>query len=102
MWTKRVVKTILDTVKGWGNIMEDKPSMKCIVSAVSGDVVMPLEDAVVMLEIYSRAERYEHHTNWTTKEQSRHIWESDTLMSVRSLATSAYQCAKLAGKREEK
>jgi len=82
--------------------MEDKPSMKCIVSAVSGDVVMPLEDAVVMLEIYSRAERYEQHTNWATKEQSQHIWDSDNLMSVKSLPLSVYQCAKLAGKREEK
>jgi hypothetical protein len=102
MWIKRVQKTILDNVKGWSNIMEKKEGMKCVVSSCYGDVVMAPEDALTLLEIYSRAEKYEHHTNYTTKEESHHVWDILSLVSVKSISTALYQCAKLAGKREEK
>lgn len=82
--------------------MEKKEGMKCVVSSYYGDVVLSPEDALTLLEIYSRVEKYEHHTNYTTKEESHHVWDAKSLLSVHSISTALYQCAKLAGKREEK
>ena len=82
--------------------MEKKEGMKCVVTACYGDAVMSPEDALTLLEIYSRAEKYEHYTNYITKEESHHVWDVPSLVSVKSISTSLYQCAMLAGKREEK
>lgn len=96
-----MARKILDSVKE-KSIMSEKKESKCVVSAAYGDVVMSPEDAITLLEIYSRTESYEHHTNYTTKEESHHVWDSPNLVRITSIPLALYQCAKLAGKREAK
>jgi hypothetical protein len=101
MWIKQMAKIILDSVKE-KRIMQGKLEGKCIVSASYSEIVVSPEDAITLLDIYSRAEKYEHHTNYTTKEESHHVWDMPSLINVKSIPLSLYQCAKLAGKREDK
>ena len=82
--------------------MQGKLEGKCIVSASYSEIVVSPEDAMTLLDIYSRAEKYEHHINYTTKEESHHVWDMPSLINVKSIPLSLYQCAKLAGKREDK
>ena len=96
-----MARKLLDIVKEKSNMMEKKES-KCIVTAAYGDLFVSPEDAVALLEIYSRAERYERYNEYNKKIESHHIWDGVAGIQITSMSMSLYQCAKLAGKREEK
>jgi len=72
-----------------------------IVSLGYSHYVMPTKDAVQILEILEKAERYvcKYRAN---EESTHHVWPSDTVFEARMIGNDLYNMAKLAGKPEEK
>ena len=62
--------------------------------------VMQTADAVRVLEILEKAERYQH--KYRTKDAStHHVWPNDTTFEARMIGNDLYRMARLAGKPEE-
>ena len=72
-----------------------------IISLGYAHYVLPTKDAVQLLEILEKAERYVH--KYQAKDEStHHVWPSDTLFEAKMIGNDLYNMAKLAGKPEEK
>lgn len=77
---------------------------KVLVCIGGTEFVLSADKAVEVLEMFNGAERYEHYIDWKSsggpREESHHVWEEPTLVTLKSLPVGLYQCAKLAGKKE--
>ena len=74
--------------------------MPMVVSLGYGDIVLPTKDAVTLMEILEKAERYRmkyHSGNPSTY----HIWPQDVDYQAKLITEDVYRMAKLAGKPED-
>lgn len=71
-----------------------------IVSLGYSHYVMPTKDAVQLLEILEKAERYVHKYR-ANDESTHHVWLNDTVFEAKMIGNDMYRMAKLAGKPEE-
>ena len=62
--------------------------------------VMPTKDAVQLLEILEKAERYAHKYR-TNADSTHHVWLNDTVVEAKMIGSDLYRMAKLAGKPED-
>ena len=62
--------------------------------------VMQTADAVRVLEILEKAERYQHKYR-TNDASTHHVWPNDTTFEARMIGNDLYRMARLAGKPEE-
>lgn len=74
--------------------------MPMVVSLGYGDIVLPTKDAVTLMEILERAERYRMKYN-SGAASTFHIWENDTQYTGTLISQDLYRMAKLAGKPED-
>lgn len=78
--------------------------MKCVFQPPYGDVVLDAKDALAVMEIFAKAERYQ--SKWHKGEDGKescttyHIYDFDTggSMSLKLLTDAEYRNYKLAGK----
>ncbi len=76
--------------------------MPMVVSLSYGELVMPTEDAVQLLKILERAERYqEKYRNMEDGGTTRHIFTNDNTYHAKMISDDLYRMAKLAGKPEK-
>lgn len=62
--------------------------------------VMPIKDAVQLMEILEKAEMYQH--KYRSKDEvTHHVWPSDTVFEAQMIGNDLYSMAKLAGKPED-
>jgi hypothetical protein len=76
--------------------------MPMVVSLTYGELVMPTEDAVMLLKILERAETYR--TKYHSLEDggnTHHIFPNDTPYHAKLITDDLYRMAKLAGKPEK-
>ena len=74
--------------------------MPMIVSLSYGEYVMPTKDAVQLMEILNKAERYKK--KYDAQNPSHHVWtQEDTTFMATLMADDLYRMAKLAGKPED-
>lgn len=74
--------------------------MPMVISLGYGDIVLPTEDAVHLLKILEKGERYRmkyHSGNPSTY----HIWPQDVDYQAKLITDDVYRMAKLAGKPED-
>ena len=71
-----------------------------IVSLGYSHYVMPTKDAVHLLEILEKAERYVHKYR-ANDESTHHVWPNDTTVEAKMIGNDMYRMAKLAGKPED-
>lgn len=71
-----------------------------IVSLGYSHYVMPTKDAVQLLEILEKAERYVHKYR-ANDESTHHVWPNDTTVEAKMIGNDMYRMAKLAGKPED-
>ena len=71
-----------------------------IVSLGYSHYVMPTKDAVQLLEILEKAERYVHKYR-ANDESTHHVWPNDTTVDAKMIGNDMYRMAKLAGKPED-
>ena len=72
------------------------------------DYALPTKDAITLLELLSRAERYEdRYVSKDAKENTMgeayhtfHVYENDTVFNAKVIPNEKYRMAKLAGKPE--
>jgi len=79
-----------------------------IVNVGYQDYVLPTKDAITLLELLSKAERYED--RYVSKEDKKnttgeayhtyHVYENDTVFNAKVIPNEKYRMAKLAGKPE--
>ena len=85
-------------------VMMANKDTKVLVCIGGAEFVLSADKAVEVLEMFNGAERYDHYVNWGNtsgpREESYHVWEEPTLVTLKSLPVGLYQCAKLAGKKE--
>ena len=72
------------------------------------DYALPTKDAITLLELLSKAERYED--RYVSKEDKKnttgeayhtyHVYENDTMFNAKVIPNEKYRMAKLAGKPE--
>ena len=74
-----------------------------------GSIILPREEAMKMIEILEKAERYER-KYWNSEERTRlgltedytyHVYPNDTQYSMHIVGDDLYQMARLAGKPEK-
>jgi hypothetical protein len=85
----------------WWFITNVRRSEMMIVSLGYAHYVMPTKDAVHILEILEKAERYVNKYQ-ANAESTHHVWPSDTVFEAKMIGNDLYNMAKLAGKPEEK
>jgi len=74
--------------------------MPMIVSLSYGEYVMPTEDAVKLMQILAKAERYKK--QYHDRDPSHHVWaQEDTTFMGTLMPDDLYRMAKLAGKPED-
>ena len=71
-----------------------------VVSLGYSHYVMPTKDAVQLLEILEKAERYVNKYR-ANDASTHHVWPNDTVFEARMIGNDLYSMAKLAGKPEE-
>lgn len=74
--------------------------MPMVVSIGYGDIVLPTEDAVQLLKILEKGERFRMKYN-SSNPTTYHIWANDTEYAARLIGEDLYRMAKLAGKPED-
>ena len=74
--------------------------MPMVVSLGYGDIVLPTKDAVQLLEILEKAERYRQKYNGSNP-TTYHIWPQDVEYTGKLITEDMYRMAKLAGKPED-
>ena len=77
--------------------------MPMVVSLSYGELVMPTEDAVQLLKILERAERYQD--KYRAEDEggtTRHVFPNDNTYHAKMISDDLYRMAKLAGKPEDK
>ena len=74
--------------------------MPMVVSLGYGDIVLPTEDAIQLLQILEKAERYRQKYNGSNP-TTYHIWPNDTQYTGTLIGNDLYRMAKLAGKPED-
>lgn len=72
-----------------------------VISLGYSQYVMPTKDAVQVLELLEKAERYTHKYR-AGDESTHHVWANDTTFEAKLIGTDLYRMAKLAGKPEDK
>jgi citrate synthase len=70
-----------------------------VISLGYGELVMPTKDAVTVLEILERAEKYR--TKYNGKESTQHVYPNTDTYSARLITEDLYRIAKLAGEPDE-
>jgi hypothetical protein len=81
---------------------------KCVFSPPYGEIVLDAKDAMALMEIFSKVERYQSKWHSATNDKESHttyhIYEFDSggSMSLKLLTDAEYRNYKLAGKPEEK
>ena len=74
--------------------------MPMIVSLNYGEYVMPTEDAVKLMQILAKAERYKR--KYDAENPSHYVWpQEDTNFMGTLMGDDLYRMAKLAGKPED-
>lgn len=71
-----------------------------VVSLGYSHYVMPTRDAVQLLEILEKAERYSYQYR-ANKVCTHHVWPNDTTFEAKLIGDDLYSMAKLAGKPED-
>jgi hypothetical protein len=79
-------------------IVKEKEMM--IVQLGYANYVMPTKDAVQVLEILEKAERYVHKYR-SGNESTHHVWPNDSTFDAKMIGNELYSMAKLAGKPED-
>ena len=74
--------------------------MPMVLSLGYGDIVLPTKDAVTLMEILEKAERYRQKYN-SGNPSTYHIWPQDVEYTAKLISDDLYRMAKLAGKPEE-
>ena len=75
--------------------------MPMVVSLSYGELVIPTKDAVTLLEILERAEKYR--TKYNAGEGStHHVYPNTETYTARVISDDLYRMAKLAGEPEKK
>jgi hypothetical protein len=72
--------------------------MPMIVSLTYGEFVMDTKDAVTLMQILEKAEKYQ--TKYHTEGTTHHVYPSEELFHAKLLSADMYRMAKLAGKPE--
>lgn len=75
--------------------------MPMIVSVPYGDIVLPVEDAVAVMKIFEKSEKYRHKYNGQGNTSTHHIFPTEDQMSARLITQETYAMYKLAGKPED-
>lgn len=76
--------------------------MPMVVSLSYGELVMPTEDAVQLLKILEKAERYqEKYRSMEEGGTTHHIFTNDNTYHAKMISDDLYRMAKLAGKPEK-
>ena len=73
--------------------------MPMIVSLSYGDIVLPTKDAVTLMELLEKAERYR--CKYNGSDVSHHIYPSEDNHNAKLITEDLYRMAKLAGKPED-
>ena len=85
----------------WWFITNVRRAKMMVVSLGYSHYVLPTRDAVQLLEILEKSERYVYKYR-ANEESTHHVWASDTTFEVKMIGDDLYNMAKLAGKPEEK
>lgn len=75
--------------------------MPMIVSMPYGEIVLPTEDAVTLMKIFEKAEKYRNKYNSGSTKSTHHIFPLEDQLSMRMITNETYQMYKLAGKPED-
>ena len=76
--------------------------MPMIISMPYGEFVMSVKDAVAVMEILEKSEKYQSKYHGSGVETTHHIYTSDQQCAAKLITDDMYRMAKLAGKPEEK
>jgi hypothetical protein len=77
--------------------------MPMVIHMAYGEFVMDTKDAVTLMQILEKAERYQEKYRSTADGGSTyHIYPSDSAVTAKLITDDMYRMAKLAGKPEEK
>jgi hypothetical protein len=71
-----------------------------IVTLPYGDVVLPTDDAVALMKIFEKAEKYRCKYNGD-KGTTHHVFSMEDQLSLRLISNDTYAMYKLAGKPED-
>lgn len=85
----------------WWFITNVRRAKMMVVSLGYSHYVLPTKDAVQLLEILEKSERYVYKYR-ANEESTHHVWASDTTFEAKMIGGDLYRMAKLAGKPEEK
>jgi hypothetical protein len=69
-----------------------------VVSLTYGEFVMDTKDAVMLMQILEKAEKYQ--IKYRSEGSTHHIYPSDEAFGAKLLSADMYRMAKLAGKPE--
>ena len=72
-----------------------------IISVPYGDIVLPTEDAVAVLKIFEKSEKYRHKYNGQGSTSTHHVYPMEDQLSARLISHDTYAMYKLAGKPED-
>jgi len=70
-----------------------------VVSLTYGEFVMDTKDAVALMQILEKAEKYTQ--KWRSEGTTHHVYPSEESFNAKLLSADMYRMAKLAGKPEE-
>ena len=68
-----------------------------IVTLPYGDWVVSAEDALTLMNIFAKSERYQEKYQ-RDSDNTHHVWVNDGKMNFHAISDDLYQMAKLAGK----
>lgn len=72
-----------------------------IVTLPYGDIVLPTEDAVTVMKIFEKAEKYRLKYNSGSAQSTHHIFHMEDQLSARMITQDTYAMYKMAGKPED-
>jgi hypothetical protein len=75
--------------------------MPMIVSMPYGEVVLPTDEAVVLMKLIEKAEKYRNKYNSGSSTSTHHIFPLEDQLSARMITQDTYAMYKLAGKPED-
>ena len=75
--------------------------MPMIISVPYGEIVLPTEDAVTVLKIFEKVEKYRHKYNGQGSNSTHHVYPMEDQLSARLISQETYAMYKLAGKPED-
>jgi hypothetical protein len=75
--------------------------MPMIVSVPYGDIVLPVDDAMALMKILEKSEKYRHKYNSQASTSSHHVFPMEDQLAARLISQDTYAMYKLAGKPED-